>query len=421
MEAKAKAERKSFRIGLKDWVKTHCPNWTDEPVVKNWFEKIPAKRSRLNIKSDFELFIGFMKMCPTAMMERRKSDQKSDDTDKEFYFEDRAIAFKNELAKHHYGKSTIHTIIARIQSFFAHSRRPLKFARGDLSVKVTDAGRSTKRRKRFVKRTSAEINIDIRQMYNIAGPEDRVILMFLYQYGLAPIDVSHLRIDQIPIDESTEEDFIYWEATRSKTGELVQTALNPEIIHDYKAMMINREAQTLALISRGTIKEDPQWVFITNRGNRLREDHISDRIKDLADRALDAKRAADFLTKDLRDCFNIALTEVNPKIPQEIKDRLYGHKPKGARGAYEVSPKGIIETYQKVFGLVSLDGWKQKSRSNREREEVFELMAEFMLKTNSEFVEAFEKLKGMEPGGVARMLEERMTGQQIISVPSKRH
>jgi len=419
MNPKERAEREAFRKALRKWVSANCPKWTEEPVVVEWFAKAKTPRNLENWQGQFWMFLGYLKMTPTQIMERRRADTKSDDEKVQFFFEDAVIKFAQDLAAHHYGKNSVASYVSRAQAFFSSHRTPLKFAKGDLKIAETSAAKSEKRAKRFVKREAASINMDIRLMYNVAGPEDRVLLMFGYQYGFTPKDISMVRVDDIPVGPDTPEgEFIYWETTRSKTGEDVWTALNPEIIHDIKALLRIRNLEVEGLKSRG--KDDPGWLFITSRGNRLREDHVSDRLKALATRALDKERAADFAAKDLRDAFNVSLIE--SKLPPEVKDRLYGHKLEGSRGSYMMSPKSIIEGYQKAFDLLSLNSWKQTRRDDREKEEVFDLAVEFMLKTNPEFIEAFEKLKGLEPGAVARMLdEERMTYQQLMSIPSKRH
>lgn len=417
MNPKERAERDAFRESLKEWVASNCPDWPEEPVVVEWFADAKTPRTLLNWSNDFRMFLGFVRMTPTQIMKKRWLDEKSDDKKVKFFFEEKVAKFAQELAKHHYGKNSVRSYVSRAQAFFAHHRTPLKFKRGELKITETAAGKSGQRAKRFVKREAASINMDIRLMYNVAGPEDRVLLMFGYQYGFAPGDISSVRVGDIPVDLDTPEDeFIHWETTRAKTGEDVWTALNPEIIHDIKALLKIRSVEAEALRARG--KDTPDWLFITSRGNKLRGDHISTRLKALAVKALDRARAADFAAKDLRDAFNVSLIE--SKLPPEVKDRIYGHKLAGSRGAYEISPKSILEGYQKVFELVSLNSWKQTRRDDREKEEVFDLAVEFMLKTNPEFIEAFEKLKGLEPGAVARMLyEERMTYQQLISIPSK--
>jgi len=411
MNPKERAERDDFRKALKEWVDANCPDWTEEPVVKEWFAKAKTPRTLKNWREQFWFFLGHVRMAPTQIMEKRRVDVKSDDEKIQFFFEDGIIEFAQALAAHHYGTRTVRSYVSRAQAFFAHHRTPLKFAKGDLKVSETAAAKSEKRAKRFVKREAAAINMDIRLMYNVADPEDRVLLMFGYQYGFSPKDISMVRVDDLPVE--SEEDFVYWETTRSKTGEEVWTALNPEIIHDIKALL---KIRSFKVESRGG--DDPGWLFITNRGNRLREDHVSERLKALAAKALDAERAADFAAKDLRDAFNVSLLEA--KLAPEVKDRLYGHKLEGSRGSYMMSPKSILEGYKQVFKLVSLDSWKQTRRDYKERDDFLEFIAEFMMEKYPELVELLAMRKGLEPEYAMKMLDEgRMTIRQMISLPSK--
>ena len=402
MNPKERAERDDFRKALKGWVDANCPDWTEEPVIVEWFAKSKSPRTLKNWREQFWMFIGYAKMTPTQLMEKREADASSKDKKIKFFFEGKVAEFARDLARHHYGEKTVRSYVSRVQAFFAQHRTRLEFTKGELKITETAAAKSDRRSKRFVKREAASINMDVRLMYNVAGPEDRVLLMFGYQYGFLPKDISMVRADDLPVGLDTPEDeFIYWETARAKTGEDVWTALNPEIVHDIKSLLRIRSVEAEALKARG--KDDPGWLFITSRGNRLREDHVSARLKSLAAKAFDEEKAADFAAKDLRDAFNVSLIE--SKLPPEVKDKLYGHKLAGSRGSYEISPKAVIEGYQKVFKLVSLNSWKQRRRDDSERMEFFELALGIILKTNPEAIEAIEKMARKEPGYTTEMLK----------------
>lgn len=401
MNPKEMAKRQGFLKTIEEWVAANCPDWTEEPVIVDWFASAKSKETLRNWRSQFCKFIGYVQMTPTQMFDKRRTDRDSKDPKVEFFFEDRIVEYAHALTENHYTEWTRKSYISRVQAFFSHHRMKLSFKQGELKFKETAAAKTMRRSKRFAKRAAASINMDMRLMYNVANPEDRVILMLAYQYGFLPADISKVKIDDLPLDD--EGDFIYWETQRSKTGEDVWTALNPEIVNDLKALRNIRTYEVEGMLGRKTIDEDPGWLFITNRGGRLREERITQRLKALAAQSLDDERVADFSAKDLRDCFNVSLLEA--ELSPEVKDKLYGHKLEGSRGHYMISPKAIIEGYEKVFRIVSLDGWKQTRRDDRESMEFLKMALGIILKTNPEAIEAIEKMAQKEPGYTYELLK----------------
>lgn len=345
--AKALKERGEFKGKLMGWVEVNCPDWMEEEVVKTWFSEINKNQTLENIKRGFPLFLGFVEMSPTQIYEKRREDRKLDDPLTQKFFETKVLQFKNALAKKHYSRNSILSFINRTQSFFSHTNQALNFKRGVMRINESDFVKQNRRVKRPL------TNIDARLMYNVADVEERPMLLFLYQVGLAPIDVSMLRIEQIPIREDTLDDqMIYFEVVREKTETITRTVLNPEIIHDFKVMMK----------SRGW--SDEGWAFVSRRGNRLREDYISKKMKELAKKSLDPDKADAFQCKDFRDSYNQALLKAG--IPQELKDALFGHKRKGARESYPID--GIIEAYSKTFTLISINTYKQSLANKKQYE-----------------------------------------------------
>jgi hypothetical protein len=230
-------------------------------------------------------------------------------------------------------------------------------------------------------------------MFKIADMEDRLLLHFLYQYGMSPVDVSTIKIEDVPIGKATVEDFHYWEYIRDKTNVRARTTLNPELIFTYKAIMTRRGWPN-------------GWVFATARGGRLKQRYIRERIESLAE-----KVAVKVNPKDFRDSFNEACLETDMK--QEIKDSLMGHKRAGARGAYSVSRKAIIDAYKKLFPKLSIDGGLMKSTKNLE--EILSAVTVAMLANNptQEFITLIEHAYGFETGSIREMLAQRMTMDQM--------
>jgi site-specific recombinase XerD len=390
-------DRLLWSNSLKGWVKDHIPDWDKEQPIIDWLKGIGSEKTKANIKNSFPLFLGFIKESPQQIYDKRVEHMMSKDPKIRSYYERKIIEFKNVLEENNYDKNTIRPTIGRIQSFFKHNYIGLSFPRGTLKVTVSNYVKSKRRTK------TPPYNEDIRKMYQIADLDDKLLIMFMYQYGNAPIDVSMLRIETIHIKEDTKEDeFIYWEYNREKTDVPVRTALNPEIIIDYKSLMKRKGYP------------DKGWVFTTNRGNRLREDHINDRIKAIALKA-DIENVNEFKVKDLRDSFNEACLE--SKINPELKDCLFGHKRSGAKEHYSVSQKAIIEAYKTVFQIVSVNHRTYESKGYEQIEQLFTSIVTALLDPDPKksLISVIEKMGNVKEGTIEKMLLStgRITEEQI--------
>ena len=392
LNEKATNNRLAWSDGLRRWTEENRRDWLEEKVAEEWMAELKSPNSKKKARSVFRLWMGFVKMGPTEMYERRVSDLMSTDPKTRTFFEQRVKEFARELAAHHYDPSSIRSAyIAQVQSFFAHNYVPLSFAKGDLDVRASEEVKRTKSPKTVPK------NEAIRRMYRIADPEDRLLIHFLYQMGMAPIDASNVRIEKIPMGRETEPDFIYWEYTRQKTDITALTALNPELLFTYKTVMLRR----------GWPEEG--WVFESSGENRLQQRYIRQRLGVIAEKA----GVEDFDPKDLRDAFNEALLDVEG-MKQEIKDMLFGHKRGGARGHYSVSEDTIVKNYKMVFDKVKLDGGMRAGVKNLEK--ILSAITHAMLSLNPtpEFISIIEEAYGFEKGTLERMMKDRETAGDVI-------
>lgn len=378
-------KRDAYRDKLKAWVIENQPKWLDEKPAADWVSELKSKSTKKKARSVFPLFMGFIEMGPQEMYDKRVDDLQARDPKTRNFFETNLKKFAKALFKVGYSPKSIRAAyVVQIQSFFAHNYMPLKFPKGAFDFDVTEA--MTK---------SPPTNEEVREMFKIADMEDRLLLHFLYQNGMAPVDVSNLQIAKMPISRDVEVGFIFWEYVRDKTNVKARTALNPELVNTYKVLMTRRGWP------------EDGWVFETARGGRLMQRYIRERIGALA-----SKVGVECKPKDFRDSFNEVLLESEMK--QEVKDSLMGHKRAGARGAYSISRRAITNAYKMAHAGLSLNGGGF-GKSQKNLEEILSAVTVAMLANNptKEFITLIENAYGFEAGSIKDMLGERMTMDQM--------
>lgn len=117
-------------------------------------------------------------------------------------------------------------------------------------------------------------------------------------------------------------------------------------MHDLKAM----------LQERGNPRTGFLFVSQTKgKGEQLEVRSINEAMKALAQKSFDKEKAQEFKTKSLRSFYNSALLHAGIS-PQEVKDLMFGHGRKGARGHYDYDDMTIKEAYQRVFEHLSING-----------------------------------------------------------------
>ena len=377
-------KRDAFRESMKAWVKENHPEWLKQRPAQDWLAELKSDSTKKKCRSVFPMFMGFIQMSPQEMYDKRVLDLQSNDPKQRNYFETQLKAFSRKLYEVGYDPSSIRSAyVVQVQSFFAHNYMKLSFPKGAFAFDT-----------KATKTKEPPTNEEARAMFLIADMEDKLLLHFLYQYGMSPVDVSKIRIGDIPIDIDTGLELINWEYIRDKTGVRARTALNPELVFTYKSLMGRREWPQTG------------WVFQTARGGRLQQRYIRDRIG-----ALSSKVGAACKPKDFRDSFNEACLEA--EIKQEVKDTLMGHKRAGARGSYSISKLAIRNAYEAVYPKLSLNGGLGKSKKNLE--EILSAITVAMLANNptQEFIVLIEQAYGLQPGTIKNMFSERMTMNQM--------
>jgi hypothetical protein len=100
------------------------------------------------------------------------------------------------------------------------------------------------------------------------------------------------------------------------------------------------------------------FLFVSQtkgKGEQLEVRSINEAMKTLAQKTFSQDKAKEFKTKALRSFYNSALLRAAVS-PQELKDLMFGHGRKGARGHYDYDELTIKEAYAKVFEHVSING-----------------------------------------------------------------
>ena len=143
-----------------------------------------------------------------------------------------------------------------------------------------------------------------------------------------------LRIEELKgLYENPETEHYFIEKPREKTNEIQATCLSYEAMHDLKAM----------LQERGNPRTGFLFVSQTKgKGEQLEARSINEAMKALAQKSFDKEKAQEFKTKSLRSFYNSALLHAGIS-PQEVKDLMFGHGRKGARGHYDYDDMTIKE------------------------------------------------------------------------------
>jgi hypothetical protein len=339
-------EGREYMKALQSWASENHPEWDKEPCVLEWFNKLPSEKTKKNARVDFKFFIGFAKQSPTEILEQRLKDVGSANPKERGRYEDMVIDYKSALAKQGYSKNTIVTLINRVQSFFGAHRVNLRFGGSDLKIDLSAEAKSQRR-------TKTALNHDqIGAMYKHAEDiEARVAFLLGAQNGLLPADISSLRIEQLPLTED-ESAFDYVEVYREKTDVPIKTFISPELKHDIKIL----------LKLRGSPKEG--YLFATRSGAMVREDHLSEKVKELG-RVVEIP---EFAMKDLRDYFHQSLE--NESVPEYHKRALMGHQKAGSEPSYLGGREGLLDSYLKVFHKrLSVNGWVQSHKDLSKHED----------------------------------------------------
>ncbi len=300
-----------------------------------------SPRTKVNYSNEFPNWLAFIDMTPTEQIKKRMHDLNSEEILQRTFFEQKFREYKEYLEsirnpdplKH----ETVRGKLRTVASFFARNGLPLFLKRGDWE--------STQQQPIIQRMKLAKD--DVKAMYSHGNLRDRALLLVLAQSGFSEIDVSCFRIEELKgLYENPETEHYFVEKPREKTNEIQATCFSYEAVHDIRAM----------LQERGNPTEGFLFVSQTKgKGEQLEVRSINEAMKALAQKTFSAEKAKEFKTKSLRSFYNSALLRAGVS-PQELKDLMFGHGRKGARGHYDYDELTIKEAYVKVFEHVSING-----------------------------------------------------------------
>jgi len=363
--------------------------YLEDEYVQTWIKGL-SDRTKENYLNEFKKWLDFCKMSPSEQIQKRVKNLTSQNLSERLYFENQFRGFKESLEKTgKYRHDSVKTLLRTVASFFSRNGLPLALKTGDW--------KSTQTQQVVTRMKLSKENI--KSLYAHGNLRDRALLLVLTQSGFSEVDVSNLKIEQLKgLCEQSETEHYFIEKPREKTGIVQATCLSYEAIHDIKAM----------LQERGNPLEGYLFVSQTKgKGEQLETRTINEAMKSLADKA----GIRDFKTKALRSFYNSALLRADLK--EECKDLMMGHERASARKSYDYDEVMILESYQKAFEFLSINGTQTRQDVAKLKEDLEALRSyvnnqetvigeqrkaiEELLKTQREIMSKMNFLKKGEP------------------------
>lgn len=364
-----------------------------DEYVENWLKGL-SDRTKENYSKEFKRWLDFIKLDPTQQIKRRMQNLTSQNLTERLYFENQFRGFKESLEKQgKYRPDSVKTLLRTVASFFSRNGLPLALKKGDWeSTQIQQVTTRMKLSKENVKSLYAHGNL-----------RDRSLLLVLAQSGFSEVDVSSLKIEQLKgLYENPETEHYFIEKPREKTGIIQATCLSYEAVHDIKAMLQERQNPLEG------------YLFVSQtkgKGEQLETRTINEAMKSLAVKAFGEEKAKDFKTKALRSFYNSALLRADLK--EECKDLMMGHERQSARKSYDYDEQMIIESYQKAFEYLSINGTQTREDIAKLKDDLDALRGyvknqetvigeqrkaiEELLKTQREIMSKMDILKKGEP------------------------
>lgn len=265
----------------------------------------------------------FLGENPDVVISNRKSDIASSDAlDTERYERKTKIYIKNLVERN----LTVSCPLGVIHGFFSNNSRRLSL---DLRQLKYPKARKT--------RKYSPSNEEVRQLISYADcARDKFIVAVMFQSGPAPIDVAALQVGCYPV-----EPWVYFEFSRSKTGEVWRGVSTPDVCEFLKAY----------LVIRGGVVGEP---LLVGREGSLNSEGVSQVVHTLIVKA-GFSSIAGFKPKCLRDGFEDAL--VDAEIYHKVKEALMGHTVgiEHEYGSYKKMVERLVEAVKKVYPLICLN------------------------------------------------------------------
>jgi integrase len=273
------------------------------------------------------------------------------------------------------------SVCGRIQGFFKNNNKRL-----GLNIKRIKYPKTRK-----VEKYSPS-NEEVRHIFSKAdNSRDRLITAIAYQTGPTPVDISKLRVGDLP-----REPWVYFEKSRSKTGEIWRAVTTPDIVYELKAYL------KVKGIEENDKSKDKEPLFTGREGN-FNNRSVSMVLTNLIVKAGLAGNDG-FKPTSLRDSFEDALVEAN--INPKIKESLMGHansieQEYGGKNKLVIN---LVEAVKKVYPLIILNGHRIEGESNRLMQKV-EVDVEKLKNENQELRERMMKLENISKPALETLLK----------------
>jgi site-specific recombinase XerD len=270
----------------------------------------------------------FLDQNPDQVIECRKRDLVSDDVTENERYERRTTAYLKDMLSKGLAGRTVSSHLGRIQGFYKNNARRLRLNMGRLKI--------PKGRKR---RKYSPSNEEVRLLFNKADcARDKLIVALMYQNGPAPVDASLLCCGDYPL-----EPWIYFERSRSKTGEVWHSVSMPDVCECLRAY----------LNVRGAYQASDSLFF--SREGVLDAAGISQVVHGLIGSVSELKAISGFKPTSLRDAFEDAL--VDAEVYSKVKEALMGHVSsiEHEYGGHNKVISHLVEAMKKAYPLLCLN------------------------------------------------------------------
>lgn len=319
-------------------VGTLTPNSVRDKFIKVFGKPIEEynsfKRATANLSSTttkacrrvWPYYFIFIQQDPDTVIEQRKKDLLSDNTEDNERYECLTVAYLRSVSERLAGR-TVACHLARIQGFYKNNGKRLSL--------VMPRMRINKARK--TRKYSPSLD-EVKTVFSKADcKRDRLIVALMAQNGPAPVDVSLLCVGDYPL-----EPWQYFERGRSKTGEVWRGVSTPDICDCLKEYLAVRS------VNFGV------RLFVGREGV-LNSAAISLVVRELIGRA-GFGGVSGFKPTSLRDFFEDSLSDA--EIYRKTKETLMGHGVGDIEqeyGGFKKMVERLTEAMKKVYPLICLN------------------------------------------------------------------
>jgi integrase len=274
--------------------------------IKNVVELLKPT-TKDNYYIDLAPYFLFLNQNPDEVIQQRRKDINRDDEQAEYYDKKTTLYLKTLLEKGYAGRSIL-GYSGRIQGFFSNTSK-----RYSLDLKLIRVPKTRKNQK------YSPSNEEVRRIIQTAdSARDRLLVCLMYHFGLDPVDIANLELDDLP-----GQPWTYFEKSRSKTGETWRAVTTPDVCRELASYLFVRnieasETRRLFLGRKTTVTDGVSDGY----KRPINSEDISVIIRGLMDKAgLGSIKGCK--PTSLRDAFEDSLCEAN--VNGKIKECLMGH------------------------------------------------------------------------------------------------